>query len=80
MVKNPPSGLPGGKVDKNPPAKKKKTCQCRGHVFDSWSKKIPHALGQQSLRATTTEPAYLEPVLLHMRSHHSEKPRHCSEE
>ena len=30
-------------------------CQCRGHRFNPWSGKIPHALGQLSLWATTTE-------------------------
>ena len=32
-------------------------CQCRGHGFDPWSGKIPHATRQLSLCATTTEPA-----------------------
>ena len=31
------------------------TCQCRGHRFNPWSRKIPHAAGQLSLRAATTE-------------------------
>ena len=31
--------FPGGPVDKNPPA------QCKGHKFDPWSGKIPHAKG-----------------------------------
>ena len=31
-------------------------CQCRGHGFDPWSGKIPHAAEQLSLCATTTEP------------------------
>ena len=30
-------------------------CQCRGHGFELWSRKIPHAMEQQSPRATTTE-------------------------
>ena len=34
---------------------KESTCQCRRHGFDSWSGKIPHALGQLSLCATATE-------------------------
>ena len=25
---------------------KESTCQCRGHRFDPWSGKIPHAMGQ----------------------------------
>ena len=32
-------------------------CQCRGHGFDPWSGKIPHAVDQLSPWATTTEPA-----------------------
>ena len=35
----------------------KSTCQCRGHGFEAWSGKIPHATEQLSLCATTTEPA-----------------------
>ena len=36
--------------------KKESACQCRGHAFDPWSGKIPHAAEQLSLCATTTEP------------------------
>ena len=36
---------------------KEYTCQCRRHVFDSWSRKIPHAAKQLSRCSTTTEPA-----------------------
>ena len=43
-------GFPGGTVVKNPPAK------CRGHGFEPWSGKIPHAAEQLSPCATTTEP------------------------
>ena len=32
------------------------TCQCRGHGFDPWSRKIPHSKGQLSPCATTAEP------------------------
>ena len=32
-------------------------CQCRRHGFEPWSGKIPHAVEQLSLCATTTEPA-----------------------
>ena len=42
-------------------------CQWRGHRFDSWSRKVPHAKEQLSLRATTTEP-----VQNHYWSPHSE--------
>ena len=31
-------------------------CQCRGHGFDPWSGKIPHAVEQLSLCATSIEP------------------------
>ena len=31
-------------------------CQCRRHGFDPWSGKIPHAMGQMSPCAETTEP------------------------
>ena len=31
--------------------------QCRGHGFEPWSRKIPHATEQLSPCATTTEPA-----------------------
>ena len=31
-------------------------CQCRGHGFDPWSGKIPHAAEQLSPCTTTTEP------------------------
>ena len=31
-------------------------CQCRGHGFEPWSGKIPHATEQLSSCATTTEP------------------------
>ena len=55
-------------------------CQCRGHGFEPWSGKIPHAMEQQSLCATTTEPARLEPVLRNKRGHDSERPAHCDEE
>ena len=34
---------------------KESTCQCRGHGFEPWSGKIPHATEQLSLCATTTE-------------------------
>ena len=37
----------------------KSACQCRGHGFDSWSRKTPHATGQLSPCATTTEPTPL---------------------
>ena len=45
-----------------------------------WSGKIPHALGQQNLCATTTEPIHLERVLHERRSPCSEKPVYHNEE
>ena len=80
--------LSGGTVVKN-------TCQCRGHGFDPWSRKIPYAMEQISPCATTTEPVchnywdrmlkllkpvWLEPVLCNKKSHCNEKPMHCNEE
>ena len=44
-------------------------CQCRGHGFEPWSGRIPHATEHLGPWATTTEPARLEPVL------HNERPR-----
>ena len=35
---------------------KEPACQCRRHMLDPWSGKIPHAAGQLSPCATTTEP------------------------
>ena len=32
-------------------------CQCRGHGFEPWSRKIPHAVEQLGPCTTTTEPA-----------------------
>ena len=55
-------------------------CQCRGHGFEPWSGKIPHAAEQLSPWATTAEPAHLEPVLRNRRGHDSERPAHCDEE
>ena len=51
-------GFPSGAVDENPPANAgESACQCRGHRFEPWSGKIPHATEQLSSCATTTEPA-----------------------
>ena len=55
-------------------------CQCRGHRFEPWSGKIPHAVEQLSPCATTTEPARLEPVLRNKRGRDSERPAHRDEE
>ena len=55
-------------------------CQCRGHGFEPWSGKIPHAAERLVPWATTTEPARLEPVLRNKRSRDSERPTHRDEE
>ena len=55
-------------------------CQCRGHGFEPWSGRIPHAAEQLDPWATTTEPARLEPVLRNERGRDSERPAHCDEE
>ena len=55
-------------------------CQCRGHGFEPWSGRIPHAVEQLGLWATTTEPARLEPVLHNKRGRDSERPAHHDEE
>ena len=55
-------------------------CQCRGHGFEPWSGKIPHAAEQLGPWATTTEPVCLEPVLRNKRGRDSERPMHCDEE
>ena len=55
-------------------------CQCRGHGFEPWSGKIPHAAEQLGPWATTTEPAPLEPVLRSRRGRDSERPAHRDED
>ena len=40
--------FPGGTVDES-------ACVSRGHGFDSWSGKIPHAMEQLSLCTTNTD-------------------------
>ena len=54
--------------------------QCRGHGFEPWSGKIPHAAEQLGPWATITEPACLEPVLCNKRGHDNERPAHRDEE
>ena len=46
-LRNELQDFPGGAVDKE------SACQCRGHGFEPWSRKIPHAAEQLSPRATT---------------------------
>ena len=55
-------------------------CQCRGHGFELWSGKIPHAAEQLGPWATTTEPVRLEPVLRNKGGRDSERPAHRNEE
>ena len=67
-------GFPGGAVVENLPA------NARGHGFEPWSGKIPHAAEQLGPWATTTELARLEPVLRNKRDRDSERPAHRDEE
>ena len=55
-------------------------CQCRGHGFEPWSGKIPHAAEQLGPWATITGPARLEPVLHNKRGRDSERPAHRNED
>ena len=55
-------------------------CQYRGHGFEPWSGKIPHAAEQLGPWATITEPARLEPVLRNKRGRDGERPAHHDEE
>ena len=55
-------------------------CQCRGHGFEPWSGKIPHAAEQLGPWTTITEPARLEPVLRNERGRGSERPAHRNRE
>ena len=55
-------------------------CQCRGHGFEPWSGKIPHAAEHLGPWATITEPVRLEPVLRNKRGRGSERPAHRDEE
>ena len=55
-------------------------CQCRGHRFEPWSGKIPHATEWLGPWATTTEPARLEPVPRNKRGRDGERPAHRDEE
>ena len=55
-------------------------CQCRGHGFEPWSGRIPHAAEQLGPWATTTEPEHLEPLLCNRRGRDSDRPAHRDEE
>ena len=55
-------------------------CQCRGHGFEPWSGRIPHAVERLGPWATATEPERLEPLLRNKRGRDSERPTHRDEE
>ena len=55
-------------------------CRFRGHGFEPWSGRIPHAAERLGPWATAAEPARLEPVLRNKRGHDGEKPAHRDEE
>ena len=55
-------------------------CQCRGHGFEPWSGRIPHAVERLGPWATIAEPAHLEPVLRNRRGRDGERPAHRDEE
>ena len=55
-------------------------CQCRGHGFEPWSGRIPHAAEWLGPWATVAEPARLEPVLRNKRGCDGERPAHRDEE
>ena len=74
VVKNLPAGLPWWHSGWE------SACQCRGHRFEPWSGKIPHAAEKLGLWATTTEPARLELQLRSKSGHDSERPTHRDEE
>ena len=62
-------GLPWGRSGGEP------ACQRRGHGFEPWCGRIPHAAERLSPWATTTEP-----VLRNKRGRDSERPAHRDEE
>ena len=74
MFKKTEKGLPWWRSGWEP------ACQCRGHGFEPWSGKIPHAAEQLGPWATITEPACLERVLRNKRGRDTERPAHRDEE
>ena len=54
--------------------------QCRGHGFEPWSGKIPHAVERLGPWAMITETARLEPVLRNKGGRDSERLAHRDEE
>ena len=73
-LEHPPLGLPWWRSGWE------SACQCRGHRFEPWTGRIPHAAEQLGPWATITEPALLEPVLRNKRGHDNEGPAHRDEE
>ena len=55
-------------------------CQCRGHGFNHWSGKSPHAVGQLNPHATTTEAHVQGACVPQQEKHSNEKPVHHNEE
>ena len=55
---------------------KESDCQWRRHRFDPWSRKIPRAMEDLSLYATTLEPALQSPEIT-MTEHTCPKPSQC---
>ena len=74
IIKDDPWGLPWWRSGWE------SACQCRGHGFEPWSGKIPHATEQLGPCAAITEPVRLEPVLHNKRGRDSERPAHRDEE
>ena len=72
-IKTQVSGFPGGPVQES-------SLQCKGHWFNPWSRKIPHAAEQLSPQAPSTEPTHLEPMLHNKRNHCNGKPVHHNKE
>ena len=58
---------------------KESACQCRGHGFDPWCRRISHTSKQLSLWATTIEPVRLSPRAATTEpTCHKLKPSHSS--
>ena len=45
--------------------------KCRGHRFDPWSRKVPHAMGQLSPCVTITESICLQSMLCNKKRAHT---------
>ena len=53
-------------------------CQCSGHRFDPWSRKIPHAAGA-TMACVPPLLNQCSKVQAHKRSHRNEKSMHCNQ-